>query len=37
MLRQVQYERNQPLAVRPESVEGLIQSFPKLEWAGGSC
>jgi hypothetical protein len=26
---QSHYERNQPLAVRPELVEGLVQSFLK--------
>jgi hypothetical protein len=30
MVRQAHHERNQPFAVRPELVEGLIQSFPKL-------
>jgi hypothetical protein len=29
MVRQAHHERNQPLTVRPEPVEGLIQRFPK--------
>ena len=27
MVRQAHHERNQPLTVRPEHVEGLVQSF----------
>ena len=30
MVRQARYERNQKVNVRPELVEGLVQSFPKL-------
>ncbi len=30
MVRQVHSEQNQKLAVRPELVEGLVQSFPKV-------
>ena len=30
MVRQAHHERNQQFAVRPELVEGLVQSFLKL-------
>lgn len=32
MVRQVHQERNQPIAIRPELVEALIQSFLKYAW-----
>jgi hypothetical protein len=30
MVRQAHHERNHPITIRPEPVEGLLQRFPKL-------